>query len=385
MNHSRIFFPNVVETGEGAIHNTPYWVKHFGGSRVLIITDKNIRKLGFPDIIKTGLSKENIEAVIWDDVSPNPDLLTVRKGLEVLSSNKCNLVIGIGGGSVIDAAKAVAVAAANGSDIHECLGLYKILKRALPKILIPTTSGTGSEATQASVLVDERTDTKVVLYSEYNMAEAVILDYELTYNLPPRVTADTGIDALCHAIEAFASNNSSSFTDSIALTAIKKAGKYLVRAYKEGNNDKPARRGMADASFNAGVSFCGAGLGAAHGLAYPLIKYNVSHGRSVGLFLPWIMEYNLPYTEEKYALIAAALDESCGSLPQKEAAAKSVVIIKKIIKELNISYHLKDYGVKKKDISAMAESAFLSTGRLLKSNPAPVTMENAKEIYKKAY
>ena len=385
MSQKRLFFPNVVISGEGVIDKIPYWVNHFGGKKVLISTDENINKLGFPDVIKDGLKKENIEAVIWDGIIANPDLLTVSKGLDILNKNGCDFVIGIGGGSVMDTAKAIALAAENGSDIYELPGLYRMMKRGLPKILVPTTSGTGSEATQVSVLVDERAHTKIAVYSEYNMAEAVILDYKLTYNLPHVITADTGIDALCHAVEAFVNKNSSEFTDIIALNAIKQAGKYLVRAYKNGIDDRDARKGMADASFYAGVAFCGAGLGAVHGLAYPLIDYNVSHGRSVGVFLPWVMEYNLPYAEEKYALIAATFDESCKELTQKDAAAKSIEIIKTILEDLDINYKLSSYGVKESEIFSMAESAFLSTRRLLEVNPAPLSIENAKEIYKKAF
>lgn len=385
MNQKQLFFPNAVISGEGVINKIPYWVDHFGGKRVLIATDENINKLGFPDIIKSSLLKENIEAVIWDGIIANPDLLTVAKGLEILNKNRCDLVIGIGGGSVMDAAKAIALAATNGSNAYELPGLYNVMKRGLPKILVPTTSGTGSEATQVSVLVDERTHTKVAVYSEYNMAEAVILDYELSYNLPPVITADTGIDALCHAVEAFVNKNSSDFTDSIALNAIKQAGRYLVRAYKNGVDDRDARKGMADASFYAGVAFCGAGLGAVHGLAYPLIDYNVSHGRSVGVFLPWVMEYNLPYAEGKYALIASALDDSCKELAQQDGAVKSIEIIKNILEALNIKYNLASYNVKETDIFSMAENAVLSTGRLLEVNPAPVSMEDAKGIYKKAF
>lgn len=386
MNDLKTFFPNVVLSGAAVINKIPHWVKHFGGSRVLLITDPNLNKLGFVQKIEDIAAGEKIELIVWDEVTADPGLSIVKKGLEILTENGCDLVIGLGGGSVLDVSKAVAVIAENGGNIEDCLGLYRIVKRGLPKFLIPTTAGTGSEATQASVLIDERNNKKVALYSEYNMADAVFIDFELTYDLPPVITADTGIDALCHAIEAFVSRNSSDFTDMLALSSIKKAGKYLIRAYRNGKSDREAREGMANAAFYAGMSFCGAGLGGAHGLAYPLdTDYHLSHGRSAGVFLPWVMEYNLPYIEEKFSMIAAALDESCNFLPIKESALKSIDIVKDILRNLSISYKLSDYGVREDKLSSMAESAVRNTKRLLKSNPRPITINDAKEIYKRAY
>ncbi|MBC8387964.1 MAG: iron-containing alcohol dehydrogenase [Actinobacteria bacterium] len=385
MNNLKTFFPNVVLTGAGAIKEIPYWIDHFNGNRVLLVTDLNIYKLGFANKIKDIVSAGSINLVIWDGVIANPDLATVKKGLDALNKNNCDFIIGLGGGSVLDAAKAISVSATNGGDVRKCLGLYRITKRGLPMILIPTTSGTGSEATQASILVDEVNNTKVAIYSEYNMADVVILDYELTYDLPPKVTADTGIDALCHAIEAYVSKGSSDFTDLMSLSSIENAGKYLIRAFRNGKNDKEAREGMADSAFYAGMGFCGAGLGGAHGLAYPLIEYNLLHGRSVGVFLPWVIEYNLSCAEEKFSNIALALDKSCASLSVREAAKKSIDIVKGILTSLDISYKLSDYGVAKDKLSSMAEIAVNSTKRLLKFNPKHISVEDGQEIYIKAY
>ncbi len=386
MNNLKTFFPNVVLTGDGIINQIPYWVKHFGGSKILLVTDANLTKLGFAKKIKDIVSEEKIRLVIWDGVTADPDIGTVKKGLKVLDKSSCDLVIGLGGGSVLDVAKTVAVAAKNGGSVENCLGLYRVLSRSLPKFLIPTTAGTGSEATQAAVLVDEINKKKVAIYSEHNMADVVFIDFELTYNLPPVITADTGADALCHAIEAFVSKGSSDLTDTAGLSSIKKAGRYLIRAYRNGKSDKEARRGMAAAAFYAGISFCGAGLGGAHGLAYPLdTGYHVSHGRSVAVFLPWVMEYNLSAAEEKFSEIAVALDESCSRLSVKKAAQRSIEIVKDILTNLDISYNLSDYGVKKEDLSLMAESAVTSTERLLKFNPRPISIKDAEKIYKKAY
>ena len=386
MSNLKTFFPNVVLTGAGAISQIPYWIKHFGGSKVLLVTDSNLSRLGFVQKIKDVVVNDDIKLIVWDEVTADPDISIVQKGLEVLTKSGCNLIIGLGGGSVLDVAKAVAIVSENGGSIQDCIGLYKVLRRGLPKFLIPTTAGTGSEATQASVLVDKKNGRKVAIYSEYNMADVVFLDFELTYSLPPLVTADTGIDALCHAIEAVVSRGSSDFTDVVALSSIEKAGRYLIRAYNNGKNDREAREGMAIAAFYAGISFCGAGLGGAHGLAYPLsIDYHVSHGRSVSVLLPWVMEYNLDTAEEKFSKIAIALDSSYSNLSVKEAARKSIDIVKDILANLNISYNLNDYGVKKEDIPLMAENAVRSTERLLKFNPRKISIKDAEKIYQKAW
>ena len=386
MSNLKTFFPNVVLTGAGAISQIPYWIKHFGGSKVLLVTDSNLSRLGFVQKIKDVVVNDDIKLIVWDEVTADPDISIVQKGLEVLTKSGCNLIIGLGGGSVLDVAKAVAIVSENGGSIQDCIGLYKVLRRGLPKFLIPTTAGTGSEATQASVLVDKKNGRKVAIYSEYNMADVVFLDFELTYSLPPLVTADTGIDALCHAIEAVVSRGSSDFTDVVALSSIEKAGRYLIRAYNNGKNDREAREGMAIAAFYAGISFCGAGLGGAHGLAYPLsIDYRVSHGRSVSVLLPWVMEYNLDTAEEKFSKIAIALDSSYSNLSVKEAARKSIDIVKDILANLNISYNLNDYGVKKEDIPLMAENAVRSTERLLKFNPRKISIKDAEKIYQKAW
>ncbi|MDD5658808.1 MAG: iron-containing alcohol dehydrogenase [Actinomycetota bacterium] len=381
----KVFFPNVVLSGECAIENIAGQVKRLNGKNVLILTDYNISKLPFMSVVEDLIKKNGFGVSIWNKVLPNPNLATVKEAIAFLNDNNCDLVVGIGGGSVLDTAKAVAVVSKNEMDIEKCLGLFNIKKRGFPLILVPTTSGTGSEATHISVLVDENTNQKVAIYSEYNMADAVIIDYRLTYDLPPNITAETGLDALTHAIEAFASKGANLLSDLFAINAIEMICGNIVNAYIKGNHDKDARKWMALGSFYAGIGFCSAGLGAAHGLAYPLIDYGLSHGRSVGIFLPWVMEYNLSFAKSKYAKISKALDKSFYAITESEAAEKSIDLIKKIIKNLGISYRLRDYGIKTKDLDDMAKNAFESSKRLLDFNPRDISLEDAQSIYKKAY
>ncbi len=381
----KIFFPNIVLAGERILEDVTGQIKRLNGKNVLIITDCNISKLPFMGTIEGIIKKSGFNVSIWNKVIPDPNLAVIEKALRFLDNNNCDLIIGIGGGSVLDTAKAVSVITTNGKDIEACLGLFNIKKKGLPLILVPTTSGTGSEATHISVLLDERTNQKVAIYSEFNMADAVIIDYQLTYDLPPKITAETGIDALTHAIEAFVSRGANFFSDLLAINAIEKIGRNITVAYLKGSRDREARKEMALGSFYAGMSFCSAGLGAAHGLAYPLIDHDLSHGRSVGVFLPWVMEYNLNSAKNKFSRIAKALDGSLNEISENVAAEKSIELVVKILGDLGISYRLRDYGVEIENLGSMAKSAFENTKRLLDSNPRNILLADAEAIYKKAF
>lgn len=335
------------------------------GKRAFLVTDKNIVKLGLTKLVADKLDEVKIKWEIFDEVEPEPSFATIKKGGIAVGKYQPDWVIGIGGGSCMDAAKAIILLLARPELEPDALSVLEEFNfRAQARLMaIPTTSGTGSEATWAIVLTDPKDNRKLGLGTPEVMPDVAILDPVMVMGMPPQITADTGMDVICHAIEGYTSAWGTSMTLGPGLIATRLTLDYLPRAYKNGN-DLEARMEMMSAAAMGGMSFGNsmAGLGHSTGHALGAI-FHVPHGRAVGLFLPYTMEYLMNGSEEtttKYAEIARYC-RVASSGADKECAKALVAKVRALAKEVGQPLSVKDCGVDKakyeKEIPALIERA----------------------------
>jgi len=320
------------------------------GKKAFIVTDKNIVKLGLVKLVTDQLDAVNIKWEIFDAIEPEPSLETINKGKIAVGKYQPDWVIGIGGGSCLDAAKAIICLLARPDlepDAVSVIETFNFREKAR-LMAIPTTSGTGSEATWAVVLTDTKDNRKLGLGTTEDMPDVAILDPVMVMGMPPHITGDTGMDALTHAIEGYVSTWGTSMTAGPGLIAARQAFTYLPKAYKDGN-DLEARREMMYAATLAGMSFGNSMAGLAHSTGHALgALFHTPHGRAVGLFLPSTMEYLINGSEEttaKYAEIALCCGIGSGS--DKERAKALVAKIRALAKEIGQPISVKECGIDK--------------------------------------
>lgn len=286
----KLTFTPVSYTGWGCLNQLLPEVERLKATNILIVTDPFLKELGLTDKVQQPLLSKGYATTIYTDIAPEPPLAIGEKLVDFTRKHQFDLVIGLGGGSALDLAKLAAVLAVHDGKVADYLnltGTKALEQKGLPKILIPTTSGTGSEVTNISVLSLDTT--KDVVTHDYLLADSAIVDPELTISLPPKVTAATGVDALTHAIEAYVSVNANEVTDSLALQAIRLISGSIRTAVLEGEN-KQARSDMSYGSYLAGLAFFNAGVAGVHALAYPLGgQFHIAHGDSNAVLLPYVM------------------------------------------------------------------------------------------------
>ena len=383
-NKAHVFYsPHKIVFGTGTASGIGAEVRNLGAAKVFIVTDPGVTKAGLLKSITSSLEEAQLACVIYDKVEAEPPLRLVEEGVNRFRAEGCDLVLGVGGGSSLDVAKGVSIVVGNGGRLKDYAGMDLVQKPGVPKILMPTTAGTGAEITRALVVTDEAENTKKVVYSFYCLPELAIVDPLLTYSMPPSITADTGMDALVHAVETFVSVNATPFSDILAEKAIAWIGRYLPIAWSKGSNQE-ARYYMSLAATLSGLAFASGGLGAVHGLSYVLgTRYHLPHGRSNAIMLPHVMKYNLPGAPEKYAAIAALLGRSTLSADVNQAAALSAEAVEDLLKTLQISCRLRDYGISEKELPFLVEGG-LKQSRLFSFNPRDLSEENVRAIYQSA-
>ncbi|MFC2020261.1 iron-containing alcohol dehydrogenase [Chloroflexota bacterium] len=377
---STFFSPNKLIFGIGSANQAGKEAKNLGGTRALIVTDKQVVSAGLTEEVISSLKTCGIETGIFDQVQPEPPVKNVSDGARMAREMGCDIVIGVGGGSSLDVAKGVALMAKLEGSVIDYAGTDIVPYSGVPKILLPTTAGTGSEVTRVFVLTDEADKLKKVIYSDFVLADVAIVDPRLTLSMPPSVTADSGIDALIHAIESHVSMNATPFSDILSIEAIQLIGGNISTAYAKSDNME-ARSNMALAATVAGMAFASGGLGANHALAYVLgTDYHLSHGRSNAVLLPYIVDYNRLSSPQRYARIAQAIGVSIEGISAYESGERLVEYLKKLLEFLGVSIHLSSYGVSREDIPGMVEGA-MKQSRLFIPNPRNLTADNVKEIY----
>jgi len=376
------FSPNKILLGAGAAKQIGKEARFLDGQKALIVTDPGVVKAGLIESVKESLVSENVEVGIFDKVELEPPARVIDDCAKIAREDGYNIIVGLGGGSSLDTAKGASIMATNKGKVLDYTGMDLVTKRGLPKIFLPTT-GSGSEVTRVFAPTDERDNTKKVVYSIFNLADVIIADPLLTLSLPPDLTADTGVDALVGAIEAYVSVNATPFSDILALEATRLISENLPMVYAKGDHIS-ARLNMSLAAILANLAWQSGGLGAVHALSYILeTECHLKHARATSIMLPHVMEYNKIGNLVKYAQIAKAMGENIEGLPHYEAAERSVNAVKKLLTVVNISFRLSDYGVSKENLPGLVEGA-MKQARLFVPNPRNLTEADVKNIYLKA-
>mgnify|MGYP001164406456 CR=1 FL=1 len=377
--------PLKIVAGEGAIEKVPEAIASFDAKRVMVFADPSIVEIGLLKKLEDVLSDAQLTYKIYSDLQPEPPLAIGDQAVQALKDFQADFVIGMGGGSSLDIAKAASVLYSHEGKVQDYLnlsGTRKLTHKGLPKMLIPTTAGTGAEVTDIAVFSLE--ETKDVITDEYLLADVAVVDPELTYTLPPRITASTGVDALTHAVEALVSVNATPLTDALALEAIRKISGNIRTAVWHGSNTD-ARREMAWGSLLAGLSFYNAGVAGVHALAYPLGGlFHIPHGEANAVLLPYIFDYIWPSCLEKMTDMARALGLKTETLSKREVALEAVKELRNLVKDVGLPSTLKAYGIREQDLDTLAKNG-IEQKRLLARSPKPFTLESIRERYKAAY
>jgi alcohol dehydrogenase class IV len=369
--------------GNGAFAGLAQHLVDLRAKRPLVVLDKNLAAAGFSAKVVGVLDNSGMEYCLFDQAEPEPRLELADEGAKLALKKKCDAVIGIGGGSAMDVAKAVAVLATNKGKAADYLGLNKVPGPGLPTIMVPTTAGTGSEVTFTAVFIRKNLKKKEGMNSPYLYPDLALLDPELTLSLPAGPTATTGLDALCHAIESFTSINASPMSEIMSLEAIRLISDNLRTCVHEGGNLE-AREQMLLGSLYAGLGLANAGVTAVHSLSYPLGgKYGIPHGLANTMLLLPVMAFNLPAALEKFAIIAEVMGEIADDLPLREAAYLALDAVEALIENCGIETKLGDFDIAEEDFPELAKVA-MTIARPLANNPRQVTIENAIEIYGEA-
>ena len=372
--------PRII-SGLGCIDALSDEIKKMARQKALIVCDRGITLLGLVTPLLDSLKNAGIDCEVFSGVEADPSLRLLEESRKVTETFDADLVIGLGGGSSLDAAKLISVMLTNDGPANAYYGIDNIPKPGLPMVLIPTTAGTGSEVTNISVMEDPETGLKKAMISDHLYARMALLDPLLTLGLPQRLTATTGMDALVHAIESFVGVRASVFTDTLNLQAITIIARNLRQAYANGQNTQ-AREAMLNASCLAGMAFCNTQNGLDHAMALSIgSKYHLPHGLATAFILPMVMEFNYIANPRKFSAIAEAFGENIRTLPIHEAALLSVKAIKSLLNDLDISFRLADYGAQEKHFHEIAEAA-MSAGQLISNNPRQVTVQDVMNILK---
>ncbi|RXM73319.1 iron-containing alcohol dehydrogenase [Clostridium tetani] len=380
----KINIPGNIIYGKNALKESSKNIKELGG-KALIVTDKIMIEIGNVKKVSEVLDDIGIKYEIYDGINSEPTDVMVDKGIEIYNNSHCDFLIAIGGGSPIDASKAIGAMITNLGNINDYMG--KIIENASPSIVaIPTTAGTGSEATEFTIISNTKDNIKMLLKGKSLISTLAIVDPQFSITVPQNITAATGIDALTHAIESYTSKHANSFSDTFALSAVKRIFNNLIKAYKDGKNFE-ARNEMALGALEAGIAFNNSSVTIVHGMSRPIgALFKVPHGLSNAVLLPKCLEFAIQGQEKRFADIAKAIEICKEETSDKEAAEKLVKEIESLCKDINIPT-LEEYGIEKnefyEEINKMAEDA-LNSG-----SPANTRRQHTKEdivnIYKQLY
>lgn len=378
--------PNAVITGSGSSKQVGEECQKLKLKKALIVTDRNQVKLGILDGVLESLQQSGVAYAIYDGVNMEPVVEYVQEGLEAFCKNGCDCLLAVGGGSPMDTAKAISVMATNEGSIEDYMGLGKVPRKGSPVIAVPTTAGTGSEVTPFTIITDTRRDVKMLIGSPFLMPELAIVDPQLTVQLPPDVTAATGIDALTHAIEAYVSVKAQPISDLFCLAAIELIAGNLQKAWADGKNLE-ARENTMMGALMGGIAFSNSSVALVHGMARPIGAYfHVRHGASNAALLGTVMEFSLEGNPTRYARIAEAMGADINGLSEMEAAKRGAEAVKKLIKDIKIP-SLRELGVDKEKLDQLApkmsEDAIASGSPA--NNPRQASKEEIIELYKIAY
>jgi len=386
MTIRNFLLPPEIIYGAGAVEKTGAATRKLKGNKVLVVTDEVMVNTGLAEKVIRGLENSGLGYSIYDQVSMEPTIEFVEEGLGVFKQNECDCIVAVGGGSPIDAAKAIAVMVNNPGSIKDYMGIEKIKNKGVPLMAVPTTAGTGSEATRVTIITDTSTDTKMLLLSSHLTPDVAVVDPLLTLSKPKGLTAATGIDALTHAIEAYVSIKAQPMTDIYALSAIKLISGNLRQAWANGNNLE-ARENTMLGSLQAGIAFSNSSVALVHGMSRPIgANFHVAHGDSNAALLGEVMDFSVIGNPARFARIALAMGENIEGLTNLEAAEKAVTAVKRLISDIKIP-SLKELGVNREELERLAPkmAADAINSGSPGNNPRQATEEEIIDLYRLAY
>lgn len=370
------YLPVNLVFGTGRLRKLGDEVKKYGKKALLVTGRNSTKKTGLLDRAIALLEAADVEVVIFDKVSQNPLKSTVLEGVSVAKGEGCDVIVGLGGGSIMDASKAIAFMAKNEGELFDYIYGKKASDEALPIILVPTTCGTGSEGNCFAVVTNDVTKDKKSLRCNAIVAKVSIIDPELMMTMPKSILASVGFDALCHNMEAYLSTNAQPMTNMMAIEGMKLLGHYLVRVYNN-PEDKEAFEAVTWASTLGGMVINTAGVTAAHGMEHPASGLkDIVHGRGLAALTPVIYEASIQTAPEKFAMISRQL----GGQDESDC----VLQIRKLLKALNLETTLGMQGIEAQDVDWMAENCLKVSAVSMAIHPKQFTLEEIKDLYRKA-
>ena len=374
--------PHEIFSGEDALENLKSVLTGNGVKKVAVFTDRGIEGAGLLELPMEKIRQAGVETVVLNDLPPEPTYAQAQVLVDAFKASGADFIIAVGGGSVMDTAKLASILATDEYGVRELLDTPLRGKKCVKTLMIPTTAGTGAEATPNAIVAVPEKELKVGIVNANMIADYVILDARLIKNLPRKIAAATGVDALAHAIECYTSKKANPFSDTFAMEALDLILNNIIPACDD-PEAMDAKNKMQIAAFYAGIAITASGTTAVHALSYPLGgKYHIAHGVSNAILLAPVMRFNAPYCQDR---LAAAYDRCCHDavktcVTPEEKTAWVISTLEHIVKHLEIPTSLKEFGVPEEDLDGLVEAG-MQVQRLLVNNMRPVTAEDAKKLY----
>lgn len=371
--------PGQVYAGEGSMAAAAEIIRKERAKKAALFTDKGVRNSGALDGLTAILEREGVSCRVFDQVPSEPDYRQVQEIADAFCREPCGLIIAAGGGSVMDTAKLVSVLADGRHQVEELLEEPSLARKTVPTLMIPTTAGTGAEATCNSIVAVPEKELKVGIVSKEMMTDYVILDASVLKDLPFRIAANTGMDALCHALECYISNKANPFSDTFALAALEMIFSNIEKACR---GDMEGKKQMLTAAFYGGIAIAASGTTAVHALSYPLGgKYHIPHGEANAMLLAPVMRLNEEACRGRLAAVYdKALSDGGEELSEKEKSQAVIRKLEELTARLEIPTSLNRYGITREDAEDLVKAG-MDVKRLLDNNPKIVTEEDARNIY----
>lgn len=378
LNLRKFLSPEIVY-GEGAIALSGRHASNFGASKVFIVTDPGVRESGWTLEIEESLRNSDIQYTVFDRVTPNPKDHEVMEGASLCRSEGCDLIIAVGGGSPMDCAKGIGVVMGNPGSINDFEGVDMVPNPGPPLIFVPTTAGSSADVSQFAIITDTKREVKIAIISKMVIPDIALIDPKTTTTKSSELTAATGMDALCHGFEAFASNASSPLTDMAAITAVQNISENLIKVHNDPLN-MVYRDKMMTASLMAGLAFSNASLGLVHAMAHSLGGgFDLPHGECNALLLEKIVKFNYPSAPDKYDKLAWAMGLDIEGQELSERVKTLSSHIASLRKSLNINITLKELGVEPSNVPQLARFAF--DDPCIATNPREAKIEDIESLY----
>lgn len=378
----QIKIPSCVFGGEGSIENVKYIIEKENAKKIIVFTDKGIRATGLLNLLTNLLDEINIQYKVFDNLASEPSYQDVEKLMEQVESYDGDFIAAIGGGSVMDAAKLCCVLKNAEYTVKDLLNDPTQAKKQIKTVMIPTTCGTGSEATCNAIVAIPEEQSKKGIVNDAMIPDYVVLDSQMIAKLPKTIVAATGVDALAHAVECYTSKKATPFSDTYAVASAKLIFHNIREAYNNPENME-AKNSMMLGAFYGGVAITGSGTTAVHALSYPLGgKYHIAHGVSNAILFAHVMDFNKDACEDRLAKLCDAVYPEMSAKSMEEKAQYIIDQIADIVKVTNIPTDLKEFGVKMKDLDFLV-SAGSQQQRLLVNNMKELSLDDIRSIYLK--